>query len=188
MYFNKLLDAYAEIVTAAMYIRLPDIAKLLNKYPTIGLKSSYSNVKQDTIINTKSVIYSIAKEGNKRSQNLRNVMTQIARVFLIATCDIIKDMDIWPKIKNDELIQFIRHIRNGAAHNNQFTFKPQVKNKCGKNLKLAAKWRDKKIKLELEGTLVIPDFIKDGDVYTLIHDLEKFIIKIDKVKPRRKSS
>ncbi|MBL7068808.1 MAG: hypothetical protein ISS34_03015 [Candidatus Omnitrophica bacterium] len=175
MDLNELKNAYAEIITSTMYIRLPEIRKLVPKYPTIGIKSSYSNLKKDTIINIKAVIESIANEGNKSSQNLRNIMTQIARIFIIATWDIIVNLKTYPNLKDKKLIQFTRHIRNGVAHDNKFKFDSRVLNKACNTLKLPAKWKDKKIELKHENTIVVPDFIKDGDVYSLICDLQKFV-------------
>jgi len=161
MIFRELLDAYAEIVTAIMYIRVPGIIKLADRYPTIGIKSSYSDEKKDTIINTKSVLDAIIREGNKSPKNLRNVMTQVARIFILSVWDMLKNMEEYPRLERDEIVQFTRHIRNGVAHNNKFDINSTV--------------IDKVIEARLDNSVVIPDFLKDGDVYYLIHDLEEHI-------------
>ena len=175
MIFRELLDAYAEIVTAIMYIRVPGIIKLADRYPTIGIKSSYSDEKKDTIINTKSVLDAIIREGNKSPKNLRNVMTQVARIFILSVWDMLKNMEEYPRLERDEIVQFTRHIRNGVAHNNKFDINSTVIDKSTGFLKLLARWRDKVIEARLDNSVVIPDFLKDGDVYYLIHDLEEHI-------------
>lgn len=71
------------------------------------------------------------------------------------------------KFRNEPIVQFFRHIRNGCAHNNKFYFK-------GKNtLALKAEWRRKIIDTSLAGQTVINDFFKEGDFGHLLEDLSK---------------
>ena len=74
--------------------------------------------------------------------------------------------------KQSDLFHFLRHIRDGAAHNNKICFNKNEKH-------IEAQWRDKSIKKELAGRTVIPDFITLADVYLLMGDISQLLFKYD---------
>jgi len=177
MELNDLLDSYADICTGTFYIRVPEILGLLDKYPTIGLKSSYTHEKKDMIINAKKVVLDIHKEGRKASPTLRNTMDQIGKIFLIWTKDIVFDkISMRQDLIDSEIIQYLIHMRNGCAHNNCFNIISSKIDSAG-NLKKKAMWREKEIIPSLNGSIVVPDFMKDGDIFNLIIDLQEYLIK-----------
>ncbi|MFA5127219.1 MAG: hypothetical protein WC465_04475 [Patescibacteria group bacterium] len=181
MQFNKLLDSYADVITGIFYLRLPEAPLIAQKYKTLALKSSYSAEKKDTIINMINVVGAIQKEGFEAPPTLRNSITQINRIFIIATHEMIfSKIDKLPQIKNSEIIQFLRHLRNGCAHENKFYFDKRVIDSSTKKLKLPAKWREKIIDTNLQEQQVLPNFMMDGDIYNFLFDLEKHLK--DKIK------
>lgn len=161
---DTIVDAYAEMCLGAMALRTPDVQEVVkDKYPTAGIKSSYTNLSKDLVISTRKLIRAIAAEGLRESKKLRNAFTQINRIFVIAMWDILCNTNTYKKISTKPDIQFFSHIRNGCAHNGKFKIDSPPKH--------PAKWRDKEIVFKMNGTSIFPDFLLDGDVYLLLHDI-----------------
>jgi len=165
----EIVDAYLEMCLGVAVLRIPDIQTDSRKYPTFGITSSYSDEKKDLIIRVDLVLKEIQKEGLKGPKKLRMAFTQINRIFLIAMWDVLKTTKTYSKISTEKEIQFLYHIRNGCAHHNKFYIRGKIKH--------PAQWRDKKIVESMNGSPVIPDFLLDGDVYLLLHDINNKYFK-----------
>lgn len=167
---KSILDAYAEMCLGAMALRTPEVQRVVkDKYPRAAITSSYSDLSKDLIILARKLIRAIAAEGLKGPERLRNTFTQINRIFVIAMWDVLRNTQTYQSISTEPDIQFFRHIRNGCAHNGKF--------KIDSPLEHRAKWRDKEIVFKLNGTTIFPDFLFDGDVYLLLHDINEKYFK-----------
>jgi hypothetical protein len=117
-----------------------------------------------------NIIGEIKAQGLIAPKNLRTAFSEINKIFLVSAWEILKDTKTYNAIATKPDIQFLRHVRNGCAHN-KFNFT---------DLKHPAKWRDKKITMALIGTAVFPSFIKDGDPILLLIDINnKYYNRID---------
>ena len=167
---HEMYEVYLEIYLACLALRVPEVQTILEmKYPSVGIESSYQD--QAVQPNVKKIITMIKGQGSSKPKSLRTAFTEINKIFLISTWEILKETATYKKIDTQPDIQFYRHIRNGCAHDNRFNFD---------ELKYPAEWRDKTITIALKGTSVIPDFIKDGDPLLLLIDItNKYFKPID---------
>ncbi|EKE22147.1 MAG: hypothetical protein ACD_7C00039G0009 [uncultured bacterium] len=81
-------------------------------------------------------------------------------------------------INKDIEFQFLRHVRNGAAHNNKFNLKDENGNwkiEEGKSIE----WGGMKIDKRLQGTNVFNDFISIFAVFLLAKHFSDKLIEID---------
>ena len=170
-FFEKsIVETYAEMCLGAMILRTPETQKIVKyKYPNQAIKSSYIHLSKDLIICGNKLVSKIANEGLEGSNKLRSAFTQINRIFVIAMWGMLYNTKKYKEICKKPDIQFFRHIRNGCAHNGKF--------KIDSHLKYPAKWRNKKIFFNLNGTTIFPDFLADGDVYLLLYDINEKYFK-----------
>jgi hypothetical protein len=159
----EMYDAYIEMCLGVMTLRIPQVQTILiNNYPVASIESSYINLTQQHInLNVKNIIADIKAQGLVAPKGLRAAFSEINKIFLVSTWEILKDTNTYNTIATEPDIQFFRHIRNGCAHN-KFNFT---------DLRHPAKWRDKEINTGLIGTAVFPSFIKDGDPILLLIDI-----------------
>lgn len=168
---SEMYDAYLEICLGVMALRIPGIQEILtNNYPGASIESSYTNPKQHLNLKVTNIIGEIIAQGLIAPKNLRTAFSEINKMFLVSVWETLKDTKTYNDIATKPDIQFLRHVRNGCAHN-KFNFT---------NLKHSAKWRDKEITMGLIGTAVFPSFMKDGDPILLLIDVNnKYYNKID---------
>lgn len=158
---QEMYQAFTEMSLGVMSLRIPAVQDyLFTNFPKASIKSSYD--KQDAIINCRKIISVIRQQGSQKPANLRRSFTEITKVLLISTWQILKDTKTYHNISTKPDIQFFKHIRNGCAHDNKFNFD---------GLKHPAYWRDKKITIALKDATVVPDFIKDGDPLLMLLDI-----------------
>jgi len=165
----EIVDAYLEMCLGTAVLRYPAVQAACRKCRTLKITSSYADEMKDLTIPIDLVLKGIQKEGFHGSKKLRMAFTQVNRIFLIAMWDVLKTTETYSKISTEKEIQFLRHIRNGCAHHNKFDIREKIEH--------PAQWRDKKIVESMNGSPVIPDFLFDGDVYLLLHDINNRYFK-----------
>lgn len=94
-----------------------------------------------------------------------------ARTFLIGCYEKIKKLKL---LDESNIMEFLRHIRNAAAHNGKFDVHPCSLNK-------PASWRDKIVSYTLHDKELFGNFFAIGDSILLLQDVEKHITR-DKSK------
>ncbi len=77
-------------------------------------------------------------------------------------------------INRSEIFKFAKHIRNGCAHNNKFSFEKPLNN--------PVIWNKHKIDNSLEGKEVVPSFLWTGEMLLLARDIIREINNIKKIK------
>lgn len=88
-------------------------------------------------------------------------------------------------IEKNEEFQFLKCIRNGAAHDNKFDFKYKFgKNKGQWMIKEdeIIKWNGVEINRKLQGSTIFNDFISLFSIFLLAEHFSKRLIEIDKEK------
>lgn len=122
----------------------------------------------------------IEKTGNKATSkmNILSEMTMMGKAMAILTYDFLSLSSYNAKINRDNEFQFLRHIRNGAAHNNKFNLKDEQGNwKIEKNEVI--EWNGKKITQKLQGKKVFNDFISIFDIFLLAKQFSEKLNLID---------
>lgn len=102
----------------------------------------------------------------------------IGKAMAITMYELLKSSEYYKKLKQLEEFNFLKHIRNGAAHNNRFHFKNNQDRWTLKE-KDKIKWRDNEISIKLQGTKVFNDFISFTLVYILAYDFSEKLKAID---------
>ncbi len=162
---QPILDAFIDIYFATLIIRHPNVHPCLEtSTPGVQIESSYikNGEKQDLCIQTLEMIKSYKEEGFDSPQNLRNSFNQINSMFLISMWALLCEKSKFNDIRNRPDVQFFRHVRNASAHSNTFNYS---------QLNIEAVWRDKRLSMDLSGTKLFPDYLKDADPFLLILDI-----------------
>jgi hypothetical protein len=169
--FNSLLDAFRNVIASLTWLKVSaeEAKKFFKSYPyTIELPCS---VPGQAIKVDKSIFELVKREGfNQETPLYTQTLISFYRVFTIAVKDIIwKEKDFKELLQKDEL-QFLRHLRNASAHNNNFYWGEGAERKETIS-KLPVSWRGKKIEITLENTPAYMDFMKPGDIFLLLSDI-----------------
>ncbi len=90
-------------------------------------------------------------------------------------------------LKQSEVFQFFRHIRNAAAHNGKFHFTPNVINKNTGQLIFGAKWSDFEITSNMQNQNLFNSSKSSNDRYWNYGDLIDFLIDFENHYPELKS-
>lgn len=88
-------------------------------------------------------------------------------------------------LKDSDVLQFFRHIRNAAAHNGKFYFTDSVLKKEG-GLKKVAKWKNFEIKSDLLGENLFNSLNSSNDRYWNYGDLIDFLLDFENYYPELK--
>ncbi len=110
---------------------------------------------------------SVKFAGARVQADLSPLINWQARMMMVGISDITlysKYHKYWVK---EDIFRFVKHIRNGSAHNNSFYFEH-----C---LDAPVIWRNKTIDNTLAGKEVFPSFITVADLVILMHDLSESI-------------
>ena len=118
-------------------------------------------------INRYNAEVNLRREGLSVKSQTKTYMVGIGRTMAIAFFDILQSSEYQNDLCEEYIFKFAKHIRNGAAHNNRFNIVPAIESEIH--------WRDKIIKNELNGTLVIPDFINPMMLIPLMSDISELI-------------
>jgi len=132
----------------------------------------------------KATNLNIQKTGNTTTSklNILNEMIFIGKAMTILTYEFLLASKYKEIIKKDEEFQFLKYIRNGAAHDNKFDLKYRFgKNKGEWMIKedRAIKWNGMEINRKLQGTKVFNDFISIFSVFLLAKHFSERLTKID---------
>src|SRR3989338_11119624 len=119
----------------------------------------------------------VEKTGNITTSklNILKEMVFMGKAMAILTYDFLSLSSYNTNINKDEEFQFLRHIRNGSAHNNKFNLKDEKGEwKIGETELI--KWNDMEISRKLQGSIVFNDFISLFSIFLLAkHFSEKLI-------------
>ncbi len=122
----------------------------------------------------------IEKTGNVATSklNILKEMVFMGKAMAILTYDFLSLSTYNANINKDEGFQFLRHIRNGAAHNNRFNLKDE-KGEWKIEENEIIKWNGMEISRKLQGSTVFNDFISLFSVFLLAKHFSERLIKID---------
>ena len=122
----------------------------------------------------------IEKTGNVATSklNIFKEMVFMGKAMAILTYDFLSLSSYNAIINKDNEFQFLRHIRNGAAHNNKFNLKDEEGNwKIGEDETI--KWNGKEISKELQGKEVFNGFISMPEIFLLAKHFSERLEEID---------
>lgn len=122
----------------------------------------------------------IEKTGNSTTSklNILKEMIFMGKAMSILTYDFLSLSSYNANINKDEEFQFLRYIRNGAAHNNKFNLKDEKgKWKIGESEII--KWNGMEISRKLQGSVVFNDFVSMFGVFLLAKHFSERLINID---------
>lgn len=116
------------------------------------------------------------------NSNILNSMILIEKAMVILLYEFLKGSNYGKKITEDEGFKFLKHIRNGASHNNKFNFKYQF----GKNKGMwmieeneIIKWNGMEINRKLHETIIFNDFISLPNIFLLTKYFSDRLMEID---------
>lgn len=108
--------------------------------------------------------------SNERLKSVANHACCVAAVFAFES---IKETKKYDNIKNQAIVNFLRHLRNAAAHGNKFNF---IDSRSGKFIDPGIiEWNGKIVRKELQGQTAFPDFFAQGDFAYLFEDISKIL-------------
>lgn len=124
------------------------------------------------------------KENGKEYVTKSNHQKQfvlIGKAIAILTFDFISSSKYQNSINHTKEFQFLRHLRNGAAHYNTFNLKNENGSwKIRKNEII--EWKNKKIDRSLQGKEIFPTFFNLLEMFFLAYDLSNKLLMIDSNK------
>ena len=122
----------------------------------------------------------IEKIGNVATSklNILKEMVFMGKAMAILTYDFLSLSTYNANINKDEEFQFLRHIRNGAAHNNRFNLKDE-KGEWKILENEIVKWNGMEISRKLQGSAVFNDFISLFSVFLLAKHFSERLKKVD---------
>jgi hypothetical protein len=135
--------------------------KMLNKF---NITTSYQVKRDGDIITSK--------------RNVLKEMVFTGKAMAILTFDFLSFSNYYNSINKDYEFQFLRHIRNGAAHNNKFNLKDQSGNWKIREDEVV-EWKDKKISRSIHGAEVFNNFMSLFDIFLLANHFSEKLKGID---------
>lgn len=113
--------------------------------------------------------------------NILKEMIFMGKAMAILAYDFLSLSSYNAIINKDEEFQFLRHIRNGAAHNNKFNLKNE-KGEWKIEENKIIKWNGMEISRKLQGGNVFNDFISLFSLFLLVKHFSDKLIEIDNNK------
>ncbi len=113
--------------------------------------------------------------------NILKEMVFMGKAIAILAYDFLSLSSYNAIINKDEEFQFLRHIRNGAAHNNKFNLKNE-KGEWKIEENEIIKWNGMEISRKLQGGNVFNDFISLFSLFLLVKHFSDRLIEIDNNK------
>lgn len=171
--FGTFIDAFILSAAGLGVIHLPASKEFISQKPHV--MSFASSVAEDVHIDTTHVLKLLSQEDlfvgstPHTTQSIRI----LCQMLLIATRAWLEEHPKFPVIHHEPSIEFFRHIRNGAAHDNSFFLK-EYKDGSKEPVRDAA-WQGKKITRELQGKEVLFSFLTAGDIIYLLDDIGAFL-------------
>jgi len=75
------------------------------------------------------------------------------------------------------MVQYFRQVRNAASHGNHFKIDSDLVDTATNTLKKKAEWRNSQITPEMNGAILIPDYMEVADPIWLISDISNLLKK-----------
>ena len=123
------------------------------------------------------------QRGNIESSSL-NILAELVffgKAMAILTFDYLSSSTYNAMINRDQEFQFLRFVRNGAAHHNSFNLKDEKGEwKIGENQLI--EWGSKKINREADGKKVFNDSVNLIDIWLLAKHYSDKLTQIDNSK------
>lgn len=182
--FDSLLDTFRNVITGTTWLKasIKEAELFYKNWPYI-ITLPCSVIRKEIKLD-KSILSLIEKEGfNQPTPLYSQTLINFYRIFTIAIKDIIWEEPNFSNLLNKPELQFLRHIRNASAHNNQFYW-GSGRERTDTLLKLPVTWRGKEINERLENTPLYMDFLKPGDIFLLLADISEMTL----LKPTKKPS
>jgi hypothetical protein len=105
------------------------------------------------------------------NDRLKAVGNHACCMVAVFASESLKNHKDYAKIRNDVSVNFLRHLRNAAAHGNSFNF---IDSRSGKLVDPGQiEWRNKIIQKGLQNKTAFPDFFAQGDFAYLFEDISK---------------
>jgi len=167
---DLLIDNFRNVIAGMTWLKVSvkDAQSFYAPHPNIiGLSCSVTD-KQIKV--GKSILSMIEEEGLDEPVLYNQTLINFYRIFTIAIKDIVWEEPDFSNLHNKPELQFLRHIRNASAHNNQF-FLGAGQERIHTLSMLPLIWRGKEIKEELEDTKLYMDFLQPGDLFYLLSDI-----------------
>lgn len=124
-------------------------------------------------------------DAHTSNSNVLNSMIFTGRAMAIITYDFLSLSSYNTIINKDDEFQFLRHIRNGAAHNNKFNLRDEKGNWKIGEVEII-KWNDMEISRKLQGEEIFNGFISIFGIFLLVKHFSERLEKIDKKTRKRK--
>ena len=115
------------------------------------------------------------------NSNILDSMIFIGKAMAILTYDFLSLSSYNNSINKDKEFQFLRHIRNGAAHNKKFNLKDKEGNWKIQESEIIG-WNGMKINRELQGKSVFNNFVSLFGVFLLAKYFSERLKGIDQKK------
>lgn len=169
--FDGLIDSFRTMIASLTWLRSsPEAAeKHFAPWPyvlTLDCSASDKVIKVD-----KSAFVAFRADAAAPGTPLfTSTLGNLCRVMIISVKDIISEHPDFAKAKDDEMFQFLRHVRNAAAHENRFYF-GMGKQRERTLATLPARWRNKTIDDSVEKSRLFFDFLGAGDLLFLLSDV-----------------
>lgn len=125
----------------------------------------------------------LKEAGGKVECNIKELLIQQGRLTVIALFNFLESSKYNKEINKGELFRFVKHLRNGASHNNRFNFTTSEMDKL-KSEEVC--WRGKIINHALQKKKVFGSFIYLSDLVVLIGDISEELLRVDKKIGARK--
>lgn len=174
---NELLESFKFSILSIFWLQASNknISSYFKKYPyicTLACSVTANEVKID-----KSLLKMIENEEQATQTPIQPfALINLYRIFAIAVKDLIWNHPDFSLLKKRNELQFLRHIRNGCAHNNRFYWgKGKEREKTIKKFPII--WRGKVLEEKMEGHEVFFQFIAPGDIFILLGDISDLIVK-----------
>lgn len=154
-----LIDSYVEALVGVFALRLPTVAETVRKYaPHMTVESSYE--EEHVNLHAAEVVSDPVFSG----PGIQATIDQISNAFASSMWETLKSHAHYDLIATKPDIQFFRHLRNACGHDGRWNFT---------ELKYAAVWRDKVLKMEHVGEGAFGGLVKHGDLMLLFTDIDR---------------
>lgn len=122
----------------------------------------------------------IERKGDSATSkmNILKEMVFVGKAMAILIYDFLSLSSYNTIINKDNEFQFLRHIRNGAAHNNKFNLKDE-KGEWKIREDETIKWNGMEISRELQGKPVFNDFVSLFGIFLLAKHFSERLTEID---------
>ena len=171
------LDSFRNVIASLTWLKASSAQaqSFFAPYPYVIELSC--TVSERLIKIDKSILTIIQNEGfHQETPLFSKTLTDYYRILVVAVKDIIWEEPDFKNIVQTDILQFLRHIRNACAHQNNFFFgRGRERENTLKGLPVT--WRNKVINVSLENTPLFMSFLGPGDLFMLLSDISSLVKK-----------